>query len=131
MLDVKAGAHRLPYLPAVQIPEALRAVPDIVPMLVRAGQVLVYPRHVPPGVFVVLAGALRLLDGERVDARSVPFAIPGPDELGEPAQTGVEAATDAEILFVPRSVALRDGSIARLLAAAGVVTVPLHHRRAG
>jgi hypothetical protein len=120
--------------------EALEAVPDVIALTARPGQILVYPRHVPPGVFVVLEGVLFRFEGsaqepydagDRIDASSGPFAIPGPAEANEPAQAGVVAGTDVRILFVPRSVVLRDQSIARLLTLAGVPAEPLRHRRAG
>ncbi|HJQ99076.1 MAG TPA: hypothetical protein VJ826_12255 [Candidatus Polarisedimenticolaceae bacterium] len=98
-------------------------------MSVRSGQILVYPRHIPPGVFVVLGGIL-LRGGESFDAAAGPFAIPGPDELGVPAAFDVVAGTDLEILFVPRSVALRDESLARLLEIAHLPIRPLQNGRA-
>jgi len=103
-------------------------------MTVHAGQVLVYPRHTPPGLFVVLAGVLcRFAEGtvpeaghgDRLDAAGGAFALPAPDEVGEPAAAGVAAETDALLLFVPRSVVLARADVARVLAAAGVAVVPL------
>jgi hypothetical protein len=122
------------------IRQALEAFADVIPLSARAGQVLVYPRHTPPGVFIVLEGALRRfapsgqgkdVGSDRIDAVAGPFAIPDPAELDEPAHAGLAADSDARILFIPRSVVLRDGSIARLLTVAGVPAVPLRHRRAG
>ena len=101
---------------------------------------LLYPRHTPPGVFVVLGGVLRRFAdgtlpeagcGERLDAASGAFAVPSPAEVSEPARAGVAAETDAEILFVPRSVVLGGTGVARLLAAAGVVVVRLGDKTPG
>ena len=107
---------------------------DVGRITVHAGQVLVYPRHTPPGLFVVLAGVLRRFAegtlpeagcGDRLDAAAGSFAVPAPDELREPAAAGVAAETDVELLFVPRSVVLERADVARILAAAGVAVVPL------
>ena len=112
----------------------LLALPDASRITVHAGQVLVYPRHTPPGLFVVLAGTLcRFADGLRPapdcrdlwDTRNGPFAIPAPEEVGEPAAAGVAANTDAELFFVPRSVVIARTDLARVLDAAGVGVVRL------
>jgi hypothetical protein len=112
----------------------LASLTDAGRITVHAGQVLVYPRHTPPGVFVVLSGVLcRFAEGtvpeagcgDRLDAADGTFAVPAPDELGEPARAGVAATTDAELLFVPRSVVLGREDVARILAAAGVAVAPL------
>jgi hypothetical protein len=96
--------------------------------------VLFYPRHTPPGVFVVATGAVCLFAdgtdpeagcGDRRDARDGAFAVPSPGELAEPAKAGVLATTDTEILFVPRSVVLSRTDVTRTLAAAGVEIVTL------
>ena len=114
--------------------EMLTSLPDAERITVHAGQVLVYPRHTPPGLFVVLEGVLcRFAEGtvpeaacgDRLDAAGGAFAVPAPDEVGEPAAAGVAAETDVEILFVPRSVVLFRTDVARILAAAGVAVVPL------
>ena len=93
-----------------------------------------YPRHTPPGVFVALTGVLcRFADGtvpeagcgERLDAASGAFAVPSPDEVGEPAAAGLAARTDVELVFVPRSVVLKRTDLARIFAAFGVAIVPL------
>ncbi len=112
----------------------LASVPDVERITVHAGQVLVYPRHTPPGLFVVLEGVLRrfaqgtapeAVCGDLLDAASGAFAVPAPDELGEPAGAGVAAQTDVLALFVPRSVVLASDGVARALAASGVLVVPL------
>jgi hypothetical protein len=112
----------------------LAAFPDAGQITVHAGQVLLYPRHTPPGLFVVLAGVLRRFAegtvpeagcGDLLDAALGAFAVPAPDEVGEPAGAGVAAQTDVELLFVPRSVVLRSEAVSLALAAAGVSLVPL------
>ena len=118
----------------------LASLPDVGRMTVHAGQVLVYPRHTPPGLFVVLKGVLcRFAEGtvpeagcgDRLDAVAGAFAVPAPDEVGEPARAGVAAETDVELLFVPRSVVLSRADVARILAAAGVAVVPLRESLKG
>ena len=118
----------------------LISLPDVARITIHAGQVLVYPRHTPPGVFVALTGVLcRFADGtvpqagcgERLDAASGAFAVPAPEEVGEPAAAGVAATTDVELLFVPRSVVLDRKDLAQVFAAFGVGVVPLReHARA-
>jgi hypothetical protein len=112
----------------------LASLPDVERITVHAGQVLVYPRHTPPGLFVVLEGVLRrfaegtapeAVCGDLLDAASGAFAVPAPDEVGEPAGAGVAAQTDVVALFVPRSVVLENAEVARALAASGVLVVPL------
>jgi hypothetical protein len=112
----------------------LSSLPDVARMTVHPGQVLVYPRHTPPGMFVVLAGVLcRFADGttpeagcgDLWDAAAGPFALPSPSEVGEPAHAGVAVETEAEMLFVPRSVVLGRSDVASVLAAAGIAVMPL------
>jgi CRP-like cAMP-binding protein len=112
----------------------LASLPDAGRITVHAGQVLLYPRHTPPGLFVVLAGVLRRFAegtvpeagcGDLLDSASGVFAVPAPDEVGEPVGAGVVAQTDVELLFVPRSVVLRGEAVSLALAASGVVPVPL------
>jgi len=114
--------------------DALAALPDVARLTVHAGQVLVYPRHTPPGIFVVQRGALcRFAEGtlpaagcgQRFDAADGRFAVPAPEELGAPAAAGVLAETDVELLFIPRSVVLEGPAVAAALAAAGVTVVGL------
>ena len=112
----------------------LSDLPDVTRITVHAGQVLVYPRHTPPGLFVVLAGVLcRFADGtlpeagcgDLWDAAAGAFAVPAPDEVCEPAGSGVAARSDALLMFVPRSVVLARTDVGRILAAAGIGVVPL------
>jgi len=112
----------------------LNSLPDVSRITVHSGQVLVYPRHTPPGLFVVLEGVLRRFAegtlpeagcGDLLDALSGAFAVPSPDEVAEPAGAGVLAQTDVLALFVPRSVVLESDVVARALAASGVLVVPL------
>jgi CRP-like cAMP-binding protein len=114
--------------------EVLAALPDVARLTVHAGQVLVYPRHTPPGIFIVVVGVVcRFADGtlpeaecgDRLDAASGAFAVPAPGELAEPAKAGVRAVTDVEILFVPRSVVLSRSDVPGTLAAADVAVVSL------
>jgi len=115
----------------------LSGLPGLARVTVHPGQVLVYPRHTPPGVFVVLAGVIcRFAEGtapeaacgDLRDAADGPFAVPAPDEVGEPAHAGVAATTDAELLFVPRSVVLARTDLSGVLAAAGIEVAPLKDR---
>ena len=118
----------------MKAPASLATLKDAGRITVHAGQVLVYPRHTPPGLFVVLEGVLRRFAqgtvpeagcGDLLDASSGAFAVPAPDEVGEPAGAGVAAQTDVELLFVPRSVVLESETVANVLIAAGVAVVPL------
>ena len=120
--------------------DVVAALPEVARLTVHAGQVLFYPRHRPPGVFVVTGGAVSFFvrgcdpaaeHGGRRDARDSAFAVPSPAELDEPAKAGVLAVSDAEILFVPRSVVLSRSDVARTLAAAGVEIVTLGAGRRG
>jgi hypothetical protein len=111
--------------------DVLERLPDVVPLFARSGQILFYPRHTPPGLFIVLAGALRRFgtgDGERLEAGTSPFAVPALEELAGPASAGIVAETDVEMLFVPRSVAMRQTRFEETLTAAGVTTVSLGGR---
>ena len=118
----------------MRVHEVLEALPDVARLTVHAGQVMVYPRHTPPGIFVVIGGVVcRFADGtlpeagcgDRLDAASGAFAVPTPGEVAEPAKAGIRAVTDVEILFVPRSVVLSRTDVARTLAAADVAVVSL------
>jgi hypothetical protein len=112
----------------------LSSLPDVARITVHPGQVLVYPHHTPPGLFVAVAGVLCRFAagtlpeagcGDLWDAARGAFACPAPDEMRVPAHAGVAAKTDVELLFVPRSVVLSRPDVAGVLAAAGIGVVPL------
>ena len=113
-------------LDAARAIRALEAWPDVTRLRGHAGQVILYRTHYPPGVFVVLAGVVRVVSSERrdgprpvrLDAGRGPFAIPGPDQLDRRAAGSVELVTDADILFVPRSLVLSDEALRRCLVEA-------------
>lgn len=90
----------------------------------REGQVILYPGHTPPGVFVVLAGAVKRVPertnghprpAEVLDAAKGPFVVPDPSDLDRPASWGIEIVSAAELLFVPRSLVLGTGGVAERL----------------
>lgn len=102
----------------------LAAVPDVTRIQGHPGQVILYPGHYPPGVFVVLSGALKRLprggDGhvrpaEVLAAGRRVFLVPDPEELEAPVSSGVEVLEESEILFVPRSLALGSEAVRRCL----------------
>lgn len=77
----------------------------------QPGQVLLYEGHYPAGVFVVLSGALDLLErhaphGPRLRPGERPLVLPDPRELDLPVRREVRVAEPAELLFVPRRAAL-------------------------
>jgi hypothetical protein len=125
---------RSPYLAAAMNGhQELAALPGVGRITVHAGQVLVYPHHTPPGLFVVLTGVLcRFAEGtvpaaacgDHLNAAAGPFAVPAPDEVDRPARAGFAAETDAQILFVPRSTVLARADLSRTLTEAGVAIVP-------
>jgi hypothetical protein len=130
----------MPSLRGVNARALLNALPDAGWMTVHAGQVLVYPRHTPPGLFVVWAGVLRRFAegtvpeagcGDLLDAASGAFVVPAPDEVGRPAGSGVAALTDVELVFVPRSVVLTSGAVTDWLDAAGIASMPLREGAKG
>jgi len=106
----------------------LETLTDVARTRVLAGQVLLYPGHTPPGLFVVLEGALRRLAatpgagfrpvGPPLDATLRAFVVPSAAELARPAARGLVVERDAWILFLPRSLILTGGEVAAALAAA-------------
>ena len=114
--------------------EALAAHPDVTRLRGHAGQVVIYPRHTPAGVFVVLKGTLKRLhqgDGGRsrpsavLDARRRAMVVPALDELDLPAGSGVALASESELLFVPRSLALGEPDVRRHLGGLAFAAVSL------
>ncbi len=102
----------------------LEALPDVARISGRPGQVILYPGHTPPGVFVVLAGAVKRVPerwaghprpAEVLDAAQGAFVVPDPAELDRPAACGLEIVSSAKLLFVPRSLILGGGGVAERL----------------
>jgi hypothetical protein len=103
---------------------AIGAVPDVVRVTGHPGQVLLYPRHTPTGLYLVISGAVRR-DGNRVmDAARGAFLVPALDDIEKPAPAGYTVARDAEMFFIPRSLALHHAGIRRLLEKAGLASRP-------
>lgn len=104
--------------------DALETFQDVIRIRARAGQYVFYSRHVPPGLFLVLDGAVAVLRGGgredlpalgTLDAAGGAFFLPALDELNEPAGAGVVVEREAEMLFIPRSLALGATSLRRFL----------------
>lgn len=108
-----------------QLPPALASGLDRLQDLTRvgmpAGQVLVYAGHYPQGLFIVLGGRVVLEgppDGAMLrDVNGTPFVLPAPAEIDLPSAYSVRVDSDADLLFVPRSVALATPEVTRLLDA--------------
>jgi hypothetical protein len=98
--------------------------PDVLRARRPAGQVLVYAGHVPQSLFLVLRGVLRLepRDGEPVREVVVtpgrPLVACPPSALSDEADVTIALATDAEVVFVPRTLVQGDREMARLVEAA-------------
>jgi len=104
--------------------EALEAFQDVIRIRASAGQYVFYSRHVPPGLFLVLDGAVSVLRGGgredlpalgSLDTSGGVFLVPSLDELDEPAGAGVVVEREAEMLFIPRSLALGATAVRRYL----------------
>lgn len=103
--------------------EALEAFRDVTRVRARSGQRVFYSKHVPPGLFLVLEGRVAVLRGDREDlpplvsqdAASGAFLFPSLEELTEPSAAGVLVEHEAEMLFIPRSLALLPGPVRRFL----------------
>ena len=88
------------------------------------GQVLLYREHRPPGVFVVLSGALEI-PRERGRRRPVPARLSGspgrpallprPERLEEPSADTWTVAEQAEVLYLPRSLVNESSALRALL----------------
>ena len=104
--------------------KALGSLPDVTLVLGRGGQVLLYPSHLPNGLYLVLQGVVRKDNNRLLDAARGPFLIPPYDELDRPAPASFTVARDTRMLFIPRSLALFDGEVRRVLEAAGLAGRP-------
>jgi hypothetical protein len=104
--------------------KALGSLPDVTPVAAQSGQVLLYPHHVPNGLYLVLQGVVRKDSNRLMDASRGPFLIPSYDELDRPAPTSFTVARETRMLFIPRSLALFDAEVRRLLESAGLAGRP-------
>ena len=57
--------------------KALGSLPDVTPVAAHSGQVLLYPHHVPNGLYLVLQGVVRKDSNRLMDASRGPFLIQG------------------------------------------------------
>lgn len=91
--------------------QALEQFPDVRPMVLPGGQVLLYAGHEPPGIFVVVRGTVRVDRPRRgryeLDAREVSFCLPEPRAIDDRARDEFSLAGETHLLYVPRS-ALHD-----------------------
>ncbi len=123
MKSDSAAAHTL------RIVDGLTSLPDVTPVEIGAGQVLVYAGHYVQGLYVVLSGSVGLYDPPRdaagrpwrcADAATGPFVIPALDELDRPATLLARVDAAARLLFVPRS--LTRSAVVRALLDGGPLT---------
>ncbi len=110
---------------------ALEAFPDVTRLSAHEGQVLIYPGHHVPGVFLVLSGVVTIEPPEsaknarplRKDASQGAFLMPGPADIEGIARGRVRFDHPAELVFVPRSLVLDNEEIRHLLTSARLPTV--------
>lgn len=93
-------------------------------LLLRGPQVLLYRDHQPPGLFLLVGGAVSLDPGEgppeQIEAaRSGPCLLTPLDELEGPSPVAIAISDRAELYFVPRSVL-----ISRPALRAALATIP-------
>ncbi|MFN7964901.1 MAG: hypothetical protein U0V87_04325 [Acidobacteriota bacterium] len=110
---------------------ALEAHPDVTRLSAHEGQILIYPGHHVPGVFLVLSGVVTIEPPEsaknvrplRRDATQGPFLMPGPADIDAIARGRVRFDHPAELVFIPRSLVQDNEEIRHLLSASRLSTV--------
>lgn len=111
----------------------LECFADVTRVVAHSGQMVTYPGHLLPGVFLVLAGSVRVrpaspsgpvADTGRGGARRGTF-FPPLAELDQPAEAEVQVEEEAELLFVPRSLVHADAGVRRCLNDATLTAVSL------
>jgi hypothetical protein len=125
--------------PATALDE-LSQHPDVSRLVGTAGQVLVYAGHFPPGLFVLLGGALRLEDPAarsrgngpgsspaRVETGDLPALVPPLEELELPSTKDVVVSAECDLLAIPRSLALASPVVRRLVARCAARPVSLQN----
>lgn len=109
----------------------IRALPGIEQAVFRAGQVLIYEGHYPPGLFLVVSGCVVVEDpgkpdsGVELDADAGSFLFPGLNELDLKVARTVRAQTPVEMLIAPRSQLKIDGKLRQLFQSPDLVQVSL------
>ena len=118
--------------------DELSRLPDVSRLAGAAGQVLLYAGHFPPGLFVLLGGALRLEDPAArprgtgpspagVETGGLPALVPPLEELELPSTKDVVVSAECDLLAIPRSLALASPVVRRLLARSGARPVSLQN----
>ncbi len=129
------GADRLEAGTAL---DELSRLPDVSRLAGAEGQVLLYAGHFPPGLFVLLGGALRLEDPAArsrgtgpslpgVESGGLPALVPPLEELELPSTKDVVVSAACDLLAIPRSLALASPAVRRLLARSGARPVSLQN----
>lgn len=109
----------------------VRALSGIEHAVFRAGQVLIYEGHYPPGLFLVVSGCVVVEEpgkpdsGVELDADVGSFLFPGVNELDLKVARTVRALTPVEMLIAPRSQLKMDGNLRQLLQSPELVQVSL------
>lgn len=110
---------------------ALEKFPDVTRVSAHEGQILAYPGHSLPGVFLVLTGVVIVEPAEsarngrplRKDAAQGPFLLPAVEELDGTVRGCIRFEHPAEMLFIPRSLVHENEELRRLLIAARLSAV--------
>lgn len=113
----------------------IEAVDEVTRLHFQQGQVLIYTNHRPPGTFVFLTGTVRLEEYQgRATLRALarlkatpesPFVIPPVDEVDQPVGVTVFLESNAEVLFVPRTVVRSQPAIAGAIREHHITTCSL------
>lgn len=117
--------------PCAGLLERLEKFDDVTRMSSRRGQVLAYRGHLPRGLFLLVSGSVRLGHGLDDGPRSVPtdapaLLMPTLGELDEPSAFDVTVASDSELLFIPRTLALGSIDLQSVLDDPLLVRCPWH-----
>jgi len=118
--------------------DELSRLPDVSRLTGAAGQVLLYAGHFPPGLFLLLDGALRLEDpaarsrgagpaAAGAEAGGPPALVPPLEELELPSTKDLVVSAECDLLAIPRSLALASPAVRRLLARCGARPVSLQN----
>ncbi len=83
-----------------------------VPFKLQAGQVMFYSGHQPYGIYILLSGSVRFMDGKTCREHLTPTPL-GPALAlnntieNQPHCCSCQAETTCEALFLPKTIALR------------------------